>query len=70
MATDVTRSIVAVPLDASAADDPARVRVVVEDGHFLACPALSPDGRRLSWLTWEHPQMPWDSTLRPGRGHP
>ncbi|WP_426247014.1 prolyl oligopeptidase family serine peptidase [Nocardioides sp. LHG3406-4] len=63
VATDVTRSIVAVPLDGSAATDPARARVVVEDGHFLACPQLSPDGTQLSWLTWDHPQMPWDATL-------
>ncbi len=61
--SDLSRTIVAVPLDGSAVDDPGRVRVVVEDGHFLACPELSPDATRLSWLTWEHPQMPWDATL-------
>ncbi len=62
VATDLTRTVVAVPLDGSAATDPGRVRVVVDDGHFLACPQLSPDGTRLSWVTWEHPQMPWDET--------
>lgn len=60
--TDVTRAIVAVPLDGSAASDPERVRVVVRDTHFLACPRVSPDGRRLSWIGWEHPLMPWDET--------
>ncbi|NDL59313.1 S9 family peptidase [Phytoactinopolyspora mesophila] len=60
--TDVTRAIVAVPLDGSAAADPAGVRVLVTDRHFLACPRRSPDGRQLSWIGWGHPAMPWDST--------
>ncbi len=33
------------------------------DGHdFFAAPRLSPDGRRLAWLCWDHPRMPWDGT--------
>lgn len=32
-------------------------------GHdFFAHPRLSPDETRLAWLTWEHPDMPWDAT--------
>ncbi len=61
------RHVVAVPLDGSAADDPAAVREVVGGSHFLANPRLSPDGRRLAWLAWDHPRMPWDGTeLRVG----
>ncbi|GAA3734853.1 dipeptidyl aminopeptidase/acylaminoacyl peptidase [Spinactinospora alkalitolerans] len=60
--TDVERAIVAVPLDGSAAEDPEAVRVVVADHHFLACPRISPDGARLAWIGWDHPDMPWDST--------
>lgn len=33
------------------------------DGHdFFSSPALSPDGQRLAWLSWDHPRMPWDGT--------
>ena len=53
----VSRSLVAVPLDGS-----GEVRVLVTDMHFLAHPRLSPDGKHLAWIGWEHPQMPWDST--------
>ena len=31
-------------------------------GHdFFSSPRLSPDRRRLAWLSWDHPDMPWDS---------
>ena len=30
-------------------------------GHdFVQAPRLSPDGTRLCWLAWDHPDMPWD----------
>ncbi|MFS0714444.1 prolyl oligopeptidase family serine peptidase [Microbacterium sp. 2P01SA-2] len=29
---------------------------------FVAQPALSPDGARLAWVAWDHPDMPWDRT--------
>ena len=37
-------------------------RVLVSGNDFYANPRLSPDGQFLSWLTWNHPNMPWDGT--------
>ena len=58
----ITRSIVAVPLDGSAADDAGAVRVLVSGSDFYAFPAPSPDGTVLAWICWDHPRMPWDGT--------
>jgi dipeptidyl aminopeptidase/acylaminoacyl peptidase len=58
----VTRAIVAVPLDGSAADNPDRVRVLVTGWDFFAFPTPSPDGGWLAWICWNHPNMPWDGT--------
>jgi dipeptidyl aminopeptidase/acylaminoacyl peptidase len=58
----ITRAIVAVPLDGSAADDPAAIRILVSGSDFYAYPAPSPDGTRLAWICWDHPRMPWDGT--------
>ena len=36
---------------------------VMADGHdFFSSPRLSPDGTQLLWLTWDHPDMPWNGT--------
>jgi dipeptidyl aminopeptidase/acylaminoacyl peptidase len=58
----VTRAIVAVPLDGSAAGDPGAVRQLVTGSDFFAFPTPSPDGTRLAWISWNHPHMPWDGT--------
>lgn len=56
------RAVVAVPLDGSAVDDPTALRVVATSHHFLSGVRPSPDGRRLAWIGWDHPAMPWDGT--------
>ena len=42
--------------------DPQGGEVLAAGHDFYAEPRLSPDGRRLAWLTWDHPRMPWDGT--------
>jgi len=39
-----------------------RGQVLISGNDFYSSPRLSPDGYRLSWLTWSHPNMPWDGT--------
>ncbi len=42
--------------------DPDGGEVLVSGNDFYAAPRLSPGGSRLAWLTWDHPNMPWDGT--------
>ena len=51
------RALVHVPLDGSGP------RELFSGPRFLAAPRLSPDGTRLVWISWEHPDMPWQATL-------
>jgi dipeptidyl aminopeptidase/acylaminoacyl peptidase len=47
--------VVAVALDDGA------VTWLVRGHDFVASPRLSPDGRRLAFIAWEHPSMAWDA---------
>ncbi len=35
-------------------------RILVEGNNFYSSARLSPDGSKLAYLTWNHPNMPWD----------
>lgn len=64
------------PAAGAGPDDPAKVSntlvavdlangvITTLDGgsDFCSSPALSPDGSKLAWLSWQHPNMPWVST--------
>lgn len=38
------------------------IKTLVSGNDFYSSPRLSPNQSQLSWITWEHPNLPWDST--------
>ncbi len=56
-ATEVVNDVVAVP---AGGGEPV---VLCSGRDFYAAPRVSPDGGRLAWLEWDHPNMPWDGTV-------
>jgi dipeptidyl aminopeptidase/acylaminoacyl peptidase len=55
---EAVNTIVSVKLDG----DEQGGEVIVSGEDFYSNPRLSPDGAWLCWLTWNHPNMPWDGT--------
>ena len=54
---EVVNELVVLPADGSA--EPS----IVTQGHdFYMWPRVDPTGRRLAWVSWDHPNMPWDGT--------
>ncbi len=38
------------------------IQILTQGNDFYASPSLSPDASQLSWISWNHPNMPWDGT--------
>lgn len=36
--------------------------ILIGGADFYSNPSISPDGNTISWLCWNHPNMPWDVT--------
>jgi len=53
----VRNALVRLPLPIAAPGE-----VLFDGSDFVSYPRLSPDGRRLAFITWNHPNMPWDGT--------
>jgi dipeptidyl aminopeptidase/acylaminoacyl peptidase len=51
---EAQNTIAAVAIDGNSETD------LVSGNDFYSSPRVSPDGSQLAWLTWDHPNMPWD----------
>lgn len=54
---EAANTLVSIPLD-----NHGGVHTLVAGNDFYCSARLSPDGKQLAWLTWNHPNMPWDGT--------
>lgn len=60
--TDAGREAINTLVGIALEGDDSGGEVLVSGNDFYASPRLSPDGSRLAWITWNHPNMPWDGT--------
>lgn len=56
-AREAVNTIVSIPLDGLSGE-----AAIVSGNDFYSTPRVSPDGARIAWLAWDHPNMPWDGT--------
>lgn len=54
---EVVNGLVAVATDGS-----GRVEELWRGADFVSSPRIAPDGGRLAWISWDHPEMPWTRT--------
>ncbi len=55
--SEAVNTIVSIDLDGE-----EEMRILAQGYDFYSTPRISPDGRKLAWLSWNHPNMPWDGT--------
>ena len=51
-----------VAIDLSNNENEANGQILFEGTDFVRGPQFSPDGKSLAFITWSHPNMPWDNT--------
>ncbi|KAH9320778.1 hypothetical protein KI387_015417, partial [Taxus chinensis] len=55
--TNPSATIVSVELSGDQMKEPT---ILVGGSDFYAFPRLTPDGKKMAWIEWSHPNMPWD----------
>jgi len=43
-------------------DNGEDIQILTQGNDFYASPRLNPEGSQLCWISWNHPNMPWDGT--------
>ena len=54
---EAANTVVALDIDEGGEGD-----VLISGSDFYGYPSVSPDGSQMAWLSWDHPNMPWDTT--------
>ncbi|MDQ3707411.1 MAG: S9 family peptidase [Chloroflexota bacterium] len=59
---EAINTIVSLPASGEWHGGESQQTVLMAGNDFYSNPRVSPSGRQLCWLAWDHPNMPWDGT--------